>query len=183
MLPEPALIAAQRPEPAAFVVPDRPALATNVELIGELRDSGFEDRQWLIRRDGRFIQVTELLYRVAEHSDGTHTLEDIAASVTAATAWIVSADDVRRLLEVKLIPLALVTPANPSVTRPAPNRRRSSLQIRLRRPLLGPGSLDRITRVHQVDPTMGDRDEQHPRSSYRWCCSSRSPMVGSTWCT
>jgi len=150
MLPEPALIAAQRPEPAAFVVPDRPALATNVELIGELRDSGFEDRQWLIRRDGRFIQVTELLYRVAEHADGTHTLEDIAASVTAATAWIVSADDVRRLLEVKLIPLALVAPANPSVTRPAPDRRRSSLQIRLRRPLLGPGSLDRITRVLQV---------------------------------
>src|SRR5262249_60295005 len=111
---------------------------------------GAEDAQCRRRSDARLIQVSELLYRAAEHASGTHTLEDIDASVTAATPWIVSADDVRRLLEVKLIPLALVAPANPSVTRPAPDRRRSSLQIRLRRPLLGPGSLDRITRVLQV---------------------------------
>src|SRR5262249_60925524 len=96
MLPEPALIAAQRPEPAAFGVPYRPALAANVELIGELRDSGFEDRQWLIRRDGRFIQVTEPLYRVAEHADRTHTLDDIRGRATAAAPWVLSTYRVRR---------------------------------------------------------------------------------------
>src|SRR5262249_59642096 len=50
----------------------------------------------------------------------------------------------------RVISLALVGPANPWVPRRARDRRRSSLRIRLRRPLLGPGSLDRITRVLQV---------------------------------
>ena len=57
--------------------------------------TGFTERQWLIRRDGRFIQVTELLYRVAEQVDGERTLEDIAAAVTQSTEWMVTAEDVR----------------------------------------------------------------------------------------
>ena len=56
--------------------------------------TGFKDRQWLIERDGRFIQVTELLYRVAEQANGTRTLEKIAEKVTESTDWMVDADDV-----------------------------------------------------------------------------------------
>src|SRR5215217_5948394 len=59
-----------RPEPnrpsAMPRIPERPVLAPNVELVGELRGTGFEDRQWLVQRDGRFIQLTELFYRIAE---------------------------------------------------------------------------------------------------------------------
>ena len=83
----------RRPPHAA--VPGRPALAAHVDLIGEMQGTGYTDRQWLIRRDGRFIQVTELLYRVAERADGQHTLEEIAEGVTEATDWAVSPDDVR----------------------------------------------------------------------------------------
>ena len=32
-----------------------PAVAPNVRLIGELKDTGFVDRQWLVQRDGRLL--------------------------------------------------------------------------------------------------------------------------------
>ena len=93
---------------AVAAVPVRPALAPTVRLVGELRGSGFRDRQWLVERDGRFIQVTELLYRVAEQANGERTLEEIAAGVTASTDWIVTADQVRQLIQGKLMPLGLI---------------------------------------------------------------------------
>jgi hypothetical protein len=49
---------------------ERPRLAANVSLIGEMPETGFTEQQWLIQRAGRFVQVTELLYRIAEHADG-----------------------------------------------------------------------------------------------------------------
>ena len=52
-----------------------PQLAPNVELSGEMQESGFAKQQWLAQRDGRFIQLTELLYRVAEQADGERTHE------------------------------------------------------------------------------------------------------------
>src|SRR5437016_9454805 len=89
-------------------VPERPALSQNVQLVGEMPETGFTDRQWLVQRDGHFIQLTELLYRIAEHANGDRTLEQIAARVTDATAWEVTADDVRHLLRTRLIPSGLV---------------------------------------------------------------------------
>ena len=61
--------------------PDRPALAPNVELSGAMQESGFEKEQWLVQRDGRFIQLTELLYRVAEQANGERSLEEMAQGV------------------------------------------------------------------------------------------------------
>src|SRR5436309_13577792 len=86
-----------RPEPALASSGGRsahPRLAQDVELVGELRGSGFADQQWLIRRDGRYIQLTELLYRVAEQANGERSIEEIAERVTAATDWIVEAEQV-----------------------------------------------------------------------------------------
>src|SRR3954453_5519609 len=100
---------------AAAQIPERPSLASNVELTGELQGSGFKDRQWLIQRDGHFIQTTELLYRVAEQMDGQHSLEEIAARVTEATDWSLSADNVRQIIQSKLLPLGLVSTADDSV--------------------------------------------------------------------
>ncbi|HKH11272.1 MAG TPA: hypothetical protein VKA73_09025, partial [Rubrobacter sp.] len=60
-------------------VPEYPTLAPDVELLGEMRETGFKESQWLARRGDRFIQLTELLYRVAEVADGGSTHEEMAA--------------------------------------------------------------------------------------------------------
>ncbi len=151
--------AAARPQqvpPAALAgaVPVRPALAPTVQLVGEMQGTGFKDRQWLIQRDGQFLQLTELLYRVAEQVNGERTLEEIAAGVTESTEWLVSADNVRQLIGTKLMPLGLIATADGAV---APrggmaggNRGRSPLAVNLRMKVLGPRLIDPITRVLQV---------------------------------
>src|SRR5215831_6238539 len=101
----------QSRQTTAAEIPERPALAPDVQLLGEMQGTGFKERQWLICRGGQFIQLTELLYRVAEQANGARTLEEIATEVTAATDWLVSADSVRQFLQIKLMPLRLITPA------------------------------------------------------------------------
>jgi putative peptide zinc metalloprotease protein len=132
----------------AAAVPERPALAPAVQLIGEMKDTGFKDRQWLVRRGERFIQTTELLYRVAEQATGERTLEEMAAGVTESTDWLVSADDVRRLIQSRLIPLGLIAAADGRGV--GEDRERSVLQIRAGVKMLGPRIIDPITRVLQV---------------------------------
>jgi hypothetical protein len=95
----------------AAEVPEYPALAPHVQLVGEMQGTGFKERQWLIRRHSQFIQLTELLYRVAEYANGVRTLEEIATEVTEATDWLVSADHIRQLLQTKLMPLGIIAPA------------------------------------------------------------------------
>ena len=61
-----------------------PRLAAGIELLGELKDSGFAEPQSLIRRaDGQVIQLSRLLYLVSCLMDGTRGAEDIAAAVSA----------------------------------------------------------------------------------------------------
>ena len=73
-------------------------LAPDVELSGAAQDGAFEESQWLVQRDGRFIQFTELLYRVLEGIDGERDLDSVAESVARATGRGVSANNVRQLL-------------------------------------------------------------------------------------
>jgi putative peptide zinc metalloprotease protein len=137
-------------------VPEYPALAPDVELVGEMKESGFEDRQWLIQRGGRFIQLTELLYRVVEQSNGERTLAEIATEVTRASDWMVSADNVRLLIQSKLLPLGIIAPADgtppagshvgPGVEGPT----RSPLRVNMRQRLIGPRFIDPFTRVLQA---------------------------------
>lgn len=135
----------------ATEVPERPSLAPNVELSGKLRDSAFKDQQWLIQRDGHFIQLSELLYRVAERLDGKHTLEEIAAGATEATDWRLSADHVRQLIQGKLAPLGLVSTTDDSSSLRAFDPSDSSmLALRMRLKVLSPRVIDPITRVLQV---------------------------------
>ena len=129
-------------------VPERPSLAQGVQLIGEMKDTGFKDRQWLVRRGERFVQTTELLYRVAEQATGERTLEEMAAGVTEATDWLVSADDVRRLIQNRLLPMGLIAAADGSGV--DEKRERSVLQIRAGVKMLGPRIIDPIARVLQV---------------------------------
>src|SRR5437764_14762340 len=68
----------------ASLVPERPALAPGVELAGIFADGAFNEPQWLIVRNGHFLQVPALIYRVAEYADGQRTLGEIAATTTAS---------------------------------------------------------------------------------------------------
>ncbi|HEY3108936.1 MAG TPA: hypothetical protein VGL23_09300 [Chloroflexota bacterium] len=93
------------------LVAARPELAPGVELRGELVGSAFVERQWLAERDGQFLQLTELLYRIAELADGRRTVEQIAAAVSALVHWRVGPDQLRWLVATRLIPAGLIAPA------------------------------------------------------------------------
>ena len=134
----------------AGVVAERPALAPDVSLVGEMQDTGFEDRQWLVRRGGKFVQTTELLYRVAEEANGERTLDEIADRLTASTDWLVGPDDVRRLIDERLVPLGLISAAEGPEDGGPGDRERSILQIRAGVKVLGPRVIDPIARVLQV---------------------------------
>ncbi len=129
--------------------PLRPELASHVQLAGELQGTGFQDRQWLIQRDNHFIQVTELLYRIAEHADGERSLGEIADRVTDSTDWMVTADQVQHLIQSKLVPLGIVAPTDGRVLPTSPARSPSPLQLRMRVKMLGPHVIDPFTRVLQ----------------------------------
>ena len=68
------------------------------------------------RADGGLIQLTELLYLVAEEVDGARGYDDIAARVSERYPKKVSADNVKTLIEKKLIPDGFI--AGPDGTRP-----------------------------------------------------------------
>jgi putative peptide zinc metalloprotease protein len=140
----------EQPTPATEV-PERPTLAPDVQLVGEMPETGFTERQWLVKRGDRFVQITELLYRVVEQMDGERTLEEIAERVTESTEWLVSADSVRQLIQIKLIPAGLVTPAGGVTSGEAPSRDRtpSPLALNIRIKTIGPRVIDPITRVLQ----------------------------------
>lgn len=136
--------------PAVVEVPERPMLAPAVELLGEMQDTGFTDRQWLIQRAGRFLQVAEILYRVAEQANGQRTLEEIAEAVTASTAWMVNADNVRQIIQTKLIPIGVVLGPDGSVAAARRDPGRSPLQVGMRAKVLSPRIIDPITRLLQL---------------------------------
>src|SRR5215210_6209583 len=125
-------------------VPEYPVLASGVELVGEMEETGFEERQWLIRRGDRFVQLSELLYRVAEQADGESTHEEMAEGVTRSTEWSVSAENVRQLLQSKLLPMGIVAPVEGAATQDVPAGRRTTSPLRIngRMRLLGPGAIE-----------------------------------------
>lgn len=88
-------------------IPEKPALASGVQLVGELPETGFTEKQWLAVRNGTFIQIGELLYRVAQLADGNRTLDEIAQRMTETTEWTVTADHVRKILE-RMMPLGII---------------------------------------------------------------------------
>src|SRR5436190_1588043 len=69
--------AAPQAQPEAEVA-DPPERAPGVQLSEAMEESAFVEPQWLVQRDGTFIQLTELLYRVVENIDGQRSLEEIA---------------------------------------------------------------------------------------------------------
>ncbi len=139
--------------PAVPAVPERPALAPQVQLAGRM-ESGFTETQWLVQRDGNFIQLPELFYHVAAAADGSRTLSEIADVVSAATGRPLTADHVRLIIAAKLIPKGIVAPdaqpGAPAVPARRTNAARPPLGMRLRTRMISPRFIDPITRVLQV---------------------------------
>ena len=86
-----------------------PRLAEGVELLGEMRNSGFAEPPALVRRgDGQMIQVSRLLYLVACRIDGTRGPGAIADLVSGDLGRRLSAEQVGYLITGKLAPLGVV---------------------------------------------------------------------------
>ena len=138
--------------PGRLRVSQRPARSPSVRLLGEMPETGFEESQWLVERDGRFLQLTELLYRVLEQTNGERSLEEIARAVTDSTEWLASDEDVQQLIRRKLIPLGLVTVPGEQAEHRNGTRHADSpspLAVNLKLKTLGPRVIDPLTSLLQ----------------------------------
>lgn len=132
--------------------PERPTLAPGVEMLGELDGSAFQDSQWLIKRRGRFIQVAEPLYRVAQFSNGQRTVDEIAELLGQTLDAAVTGEDIGRILAQTLIPMGIVEDPDedPEPEEPPSDRGvLAPLSVNVRLRVLGPGLIDPATRILQ----------------------------------
>src|SRR5215212_4807651 len=125
--------------------PTAPRL-TEVELFGEYEGSGFKEPPYLARRaDGQVVQLSRLLYLVAAEVDGQRSFEQIAARVSLEFGRIVSADNVRFLVENKLRPLGII--ADDDGPPRTLQRANPMLGLRLRVGVVPEGAVRAITAV------------------------------------
>ena len=111
-----------------------------------MQESAFRDPPWLLEREGAgYIQVTDLLYRIAEHCGGTHTVDEIAAAISDA-GRPVSPATVRALIAQLLIQRGLVEMADRSVV-PVATGGLSPLALNMRMKMIGPDTIMPVTSV------------------------------------
>src|SRR5207237_2218795 len=92
--------------------------------------------------DGQFVQLSELLDRIAEKADGERTAEDLARELSQS-GRSVSPMIVRSLL-LKLIPLGIVVNGDGNVVKPDP-RLRGPLALNMKMAMFGPGVVNAVT--------------------------------------
>jgi putative peptide zinc metalloprotease protein len=95
-----------------------------VELLGTSEGSGFKEPPALARRgDGQMVQLTPLLFAVANAVDGRRDYAAVAEVVAEEVQRGVSAANVRTLVEEKLRPLGVLASADgtsPTLDKPDP---------------------------------------------------------------
>lgn len=126
--------------------------APDVVLVGSVQGSGFRDAPWLVECDGRYVQLTELLYLILQALDGERSLPEVAQQVTERSAWRVTEDHVRQLAEQRLAPLGLVVlddDASEAETR-GHGSAGSPLQLHHQLFVLGAEQIDRVARLGKV---------------------------------
>jgi len=133
-------------EPSKGVL-DPPRLAPDVVLHGTLDDTAFEQQQFLVERDGAFVQLTPLLYRALEQVDGSRSFDEIAKRMSDKVGRPYDASNAKRLLE-KLVPLGLVPDAQGDVAPPPEgfSALRSPLAINLKMALISKETANAIAR-------------------------------------
>jgi putative peptide zinc metalloprotease protein len=123
-----------------------PRLAEGVELIGEYEGSGFKEPPHIVRRaDGQVIQLSRLLYLVAEAVDGERDPEAIAAAVTERFGRTVSPENVEFLVDKKLRPLGVLAAADGSS--PKLSKRPPLLALRYRKAIVPERAVARAASV------------------------------------
>lgn len=129
------------------LLPERPKLAPGVKLAGQMQESAFENPPWLLERDGAgYVQVTELLYHIAEQSTGENSVEDIAQKVSTP-AKAVNAEMVQSLVARLLIPRGLVLMADGKPATAARSGGASPLALNMRMKMISPDKITPITSV------------------------------------
>jgi putative peptide zinc metalloprotease protein len=112
-----------------------PRLADGVHLIGDFKNSGLKAPTYLARRpDGQMVQMSRLLYLIARYADGRRSHRHIATLAGGQSGRLLRADDVRHLVDSRLIPagiIAATTAARRSAIRADP-----LLALRLRAAIL-----------------------------------------------
>ena len=109
---------------------DVPRRAEGVELLGEMKGSGYRRPPALARRpDGQVVQLTPLLHAVLQAVDGERDAAEVARVASAATGRTMTAGNVETLLE-KLRPMGLV--AGNDGAQPAPHRTNPLLALRFK---------------------------------------------------
>jgi putative peptide zinc metalloprotease protein len=122
------------------------ALADGVELIGEYEGSGFKEPPLLARRaDGQMIQLSRLLYLVAEACDGRRDAETVAAVVTEQYGRRVSARNVCHIVDRKLRPLGVLALADG--TTPSLPKREPVMALRHRKPIVSERYVNAVARA------------------------------------
>jgi hypothetical protein len=115
--------------------------ADGIELIGEFENSGFKEPPLLVgRSDGQVVQLTELLYAVAEASDGRRDVQAVADAVSNRCGRTVTANNALYLAERKLRPLGVL--ALGDGTTPALEKRAPLMALRHRKPLLSEAAVN-----------------------------------------
>jgi putative peptide zinc metalloprotease protein len=111
-----------------------------------MQESAFVNPPWLLEREGAgYVQVTELLYRIAEQSTGDQTVEEIADAITR-DGKPVSPPTIQTLIAQLLIPRGLVEKADGSVA-PVAAGSFSPLALNMRVKMIGPDTIRPITNI------------------------------------
>ena len=132
-----------------LAVPERPRLAPGVRTAGRMEESAFEEPPWLLEREGAgYVQVTELLHRIAEACDGQQTLTEIAERVSEQTGRSVNTDNVRQLIATQLMLKGLVQTDDGKVVGAAGGSR-SMLGLQAKAKVVAPEAIDPVARVLQ----------------------------------
>jgi putative peptide zinc metalloprotease protein len=115
-----------------------------------MKDGAFEGKQFLVERDGQFVQLSELLLLTIAHVDGKRSIEEIAKGVSAKAFRQVTPDNVRALLA-KLVPLGLVAGADGALVPSAREQAaRSPMQVQLKMAVIPPSVTNAITGFFKI---------------------------------
>lgn len=94
---------------------DRPVLAPDTWLVGQLQESALEAPPWAVERRGRgYVEMSELSFRIAEQATGEQSIDEIATAVSTVLRRPVSAVDVAALVHTVLVPRGVVRSADGS---------------------------------------------------------------------
>ncbi|WP_138416553.1 hypothetical protein [Sinomonas gamaensis] len=121
-----------------------PARADGLELIGELKGSGYRTAPALVRRgDGQTLQLTPLLYSVLSAVDGNSSITELADRVSHELGRRVTAENIQTLIDSRLRPLGLLTLADGS--QPKVQRSNPLLSLRFRYTVTDEAKTRRLT--------------------------------------